>query len=56
LLFERPLNEIASVVNEVRDHNWRNVDAVEREKMVRKACGWRNPDSAERCKMQSRIK
>lgn len=41
LLFERPLNEVVSAVNEVRDHNWRNTDAVEREKMVRKACGWR---------------
>jgi len=41
LLFERPLNEIASAVNEVREHHWRNADAVEHEKMVRKACGWR---------------
>ena len=41
LLFERPLNEVVSAVNEVRDRNWRNADAVEREKMVRKACGWR---------------
>lgn len=41
LLFERPLNEVVSVVNEVPDHNWRNADAVERERMVRKACGWR---------------
>jgi hypothetical protein len=40
-LFERPLNEVVSAVNEVRDHHWRNVDAVERENMVRKACGWR---------------
>jgi len=41
LLFERPLNEVVSAVNEVRDDNWRNADAVEREKIVRKACGWR---------------
>jgi hypothetical protein len=41
LLFERPLNEVVSAVNEVREHNWRNADAVERERMVRKACGWR---------------
>jgi hypothetical protein len=41
LLFERPLNEVASTVNEVRDHHWRNADAVERERMVRHACGWR---------------
>jgi hypothetical protein len=41
LLFERPLNEVVSAVNEVRDHHWRNADAVERERMVRKACGWR---------------
>ena len=41
LLFERPLNEVVSAVNEVRDHHWRNADAVERENMVRKACGWR---------------
>ena len=41
LLFERPLNEVVSTVNEVRDHHWRNADAVERERMVRKACGWR---------------
>ena len=41
LLFERPLNEVVSSVNEVRDYNWRNANALEREKMVRKACGWR---------------
>jgi len=41
LLFERPLNEVAGAANEVRDHDWRKADAVEREKMVRKACGWR---------------
>jgi len=40
-LFERPLNEVVSAVNEVRDHHWRNADAVERERMVRNACGWR---------------
>jgi hypothetical protein len=40
-LFERPLNEVVSAVNEVRGHHWRNADAVERERMVRKACGWR---------------
>jgi len=40
-LFERPLNEVVSTVNEARDHHWRNADAVERERMVRKACGWR---------------
>jgi len=40
-LFERPLNEVVTAVNEVRERNWRNADAVEREKMVRKACGWR---------------
>jgi hypothetical protein len=40
-LFEPPINEVVSVVNEVRDHQWRNADAVEREKMVHKACGWR---------------
>jgi hypothetical protein len=41
LLFERPLNEVVGAVNEVQDHNWRNADAVERERMVRKTCGWR---------------
>ncbi len=41
LLLERPLNEVVSAVNEVRDQNWRNADASEREKMVRKVCGWR---------------
>jgi hypothetical protein len=41
LLFERPLNEVVSAANEVRDHNWRKADAVEREQMVRKSCGWR---------------
>ena len=41
LLFERPLKEVVSTVNEVRDHNWKNADAVERERMVRNACGWR---------------
>ena len=41
LLFERPFNEVVSAVNEVGEHNWRNADAVERERMVRKACGWR---------------
>jgi hypothetical protein len=40
-LFERPLNEVVSAVNELRNHNWRNADAVERERMVRRACGWR---------------
>ncbi len=40
-LFEGPLNEVVGAVNQVREHNWRNADAVEREKMVRKACGWR---------------
>ena len=40
-LFERPLNEVVGAVNEVRDRHWRNADAVERERMVRKACGWR---------------
>jgi hypothetical protein len=41
LLFERPLGEVVSTVNEVRDHHWRDADAVERERMVRKTCGWR---------------
>jgi len=41
LLFEPAIKEVAGAVNEVRDHNWRNADAVERERMVRKACGWR---------------
>ena len=41
LLFERPLNEVASTVDEVRSYHWRNADAVERERIVRKACGWR---------------
>ena len=41
LLFEPAINEVVSTVNEVRDHHWRNADAVERERMVRKACGWR---------------
>ena len=41
LLFERPLNEVVSAVNEVRDYHWRNADAMERERMVRKTCGWR---------------
>lgn len=40
-LFERPLYEVVSAVNEVGDHHWRAADAVERERMVRKACGWR---------------
>jgi len=40
-LFERPLNEVGCTVNEVRDYHWRNADAVERERIVRKACGWR---------------
>ena len=41
LLFERPLNEVVSTVNQVRDHHWKNADAVERENMVRKACARR---------------
>jgi hypothetical protein len=41
LLFEPAINEVVSTVNQVRDHNWKNADAVERENMVRKACGWR---------------
>lgn len=40
-LFEPAIKEVAGAVNEVRDHHWRNADAVEREKMVRKSCGWR---------------
>jgi hypothetical protein len=41
LLFEHPLNEVVSAFIEVREHNWRNADAVGREKMVRKGCGCR---------------
>ena len=41
LLFEPAINEVVSTVNQVRDYHWRNTDAVERERMVRKACGWR---------------
>jgi hypothetical protein len=41
VVFERPLKEVVSAVNEGRDHYWRNADAVERERMVRMACGWR---------------
>ena len=40
-LFERPLNEVVSTVNEVRDYHWRNADVLGRERMLRKACGWR---------------
>lgn len=40
-LFEPAIKEGAGAVNEVRDHHWRNADAVEGEKMVRRACGWR---------------
>jgi len=36
-LFEPVIDEVGAV-NEVRAHNWRNADAVEREKMVRKSC------------------
>jgi hypothetical protein len=41
LLFEHPLNEVVSAINEVREHNWRNANKVERERMVRKGRGWR---------------
>jgi len=41
LLFEPAINEVVSTVNQVRDYHWRNADAVERERMVRKACAWR---------------
>jgi hypothetical protein len=41
VLFERPLNEVARAGNEVQDYHWRSADAVERERIVRKACGWR---------------
>ena len=41
LLFEPAISEVVSTVNEVRDHHWRNADAVERERMVRNSCGWR---------------
>jgi ABC-type dipeptide/oligopeptide/nickel transport system permease subunit len=41
LLFEPAINEVVSTVNEVRDHHWRNADAVGRERMVRTAYGWR---------------
>jgi hypothetical protein len=41
LLFEPPLDEVVGAVNEVRDHGWRNADAVEREQMERRSCDWR---------------
>jgi ABC-type Fe3+ transport system permease subunit len=41
VLFERSLKEVVSAVNEGRDHHWRSADPVERERMVRNACGWR---------------
>ena len=31
-LFEPAINEVAGAVNEARDHQWRNADAVERER------------------------
>ena len=40
-LFEPAINEVVGTVNEVREHNWRNADASEREKIVRNSCGWR---------------
>lgn len=40
-LFEPAINEVVGGVNKVREPNWRNADAAEREKIVRKACGWR---------------
>ena len=40
-LFQPAINEVVGAINEVREPNWRNADAAEREKIVRKACGWR---------------
>jgi len=39
-LLEPAINEVVSAVNEVRDHNWRNANGAERERMARKACAW----------------
>jgi hypothetical protein len=41
LLFERPLNEVVSAVNEIREQSWRNADPAECERIVRTGCGWR---------------
>ena len=39
---KRPaVKEVHSAVDEVREHDWRQADAFDRERMVRKACGWR---------------
>jgi hypothetical protein len=40
-LFAPAAKEVLEVLEEVREHDWRNADAVGRETMVRKACGWR---------------
>ena len=41
LLFGPAVKEVHSAVQEVQEHNWRHADALERERMVRKATGWR---------------
>ena len=41
LLFGPAVKEVVGAVEEVQEQHWRHADAVEREKIVRKACGWR---------------
>jgi len=41
LLFGPAVKEVQSAVQEVQEQNWRHADALERERMVRKATGWR---------------
>lgn len=40
-LFEPPIKEVASAVDEVRERDWRSAGALGREKMVQTACCWR---------------
>jgi hypothetical protein len=41
LLFGPAVKEVRSAVQEVREHNWQQADAFERERMVRVEEGWR---------------
>jgi len=40
-VFGPAVKEVHNAVDEVREHDWRQADAFDRERMVRKACGWR---------------
>lgn len=40
-LLEPPIKEVVNAIEEVRQHNWTQAGAIERERIVRRSCGWR---------------